>query len=261
MRCSLALPVSATRRSSAMSSIVPNIVNTDDRSGQLSQHNAQPANMNEAQRIEADDQRDEELQRLQTDGYHAEEPGSRSGDIDGNMTSRSQSSSSATDVDTRDASASSNTVVKESAVGLPASGHEVASLSKGSTSAANPNTTDAAVHKLARQASRLSNASARTLSDDPFLDATRDPRLDPTSPKFSARAYTQAVLKIHAKDRNAVPIRRAGVAFRNLTASGIGADTEFQKTIFNAPLALIPMVKGLFGKQGSTVKILDDFAG
>jgi ABC-type multidrug transport system ATPase subunit len=66
---------------------------------------------------------------------------------------------------------------------------------------------------------------------------------------------------VHAKDRNAVPIRRAGVAFKNLTASGIGADTDFQKTIFNAPLAIVPMLRGLFGKQGSEIKILDNFAG
>ena len=230
-----------------------------------------PATANEAQRIELEDSHAQELENLQRDGFHAAEMPRSTNHIQDNTGSSPKrgdstdaSSSSATDVepsrgttvDHADANGNPSMYLanekqdRESAIPFPASS------SGGSEAAA-----DSAVHKLARQASRMSKTSARTLSDDPFLNASNDPRLDPTSPKFSARAYTQAVLKVHAKDRNAVPMRRAGIAFRNLTASGIGADTEYQKTIFNAPLALGSMVRGLLGKKGNEIKILDGFAG
>lgn len=262
------------------------IMANDDRSAVTAQQH-EPVASNEAERIEVQDREAQDIENLQRDGYHAQLPGALQAEtpIHANRDhdSSTASSSSATDFDglqiqrTTSASGGSQSdapttmylandlhqqeKLEPQYSSIPFLG---ASHDNDNKSAVPPSTStsnDGAIQKLARQASRLSTTSNRTLSDDPFTNASNDPRLDPTSPKFSARAYTQAVLKVHAKDRNAVPIRRAGVAFKNLTASGIGADTDFQKTIFNAPLAIVPMLRGLFGKQGSEIKILDNFAG
>ena len=129
---------------------------------------------------------------------------------------------------------------------------------------------DATVLKLARAASRLSthsNATGGTGNgsggdpENPFGDDIKDPKLDPSSPNFSARAYAQAVLHQHSKDRNAVPIRRAGVAFRSLNVHGYGSDTDYQKTVGNAPLGVVSMLKGLLGSKGKKIDILQDFDG
>ena len=85
---------------------------------------------------------------------------------------------------------------------------------------------DVEIRKLARKASR----QASTLNEgdqNPFGDQ-KDPRFDPHSPSFNARAYAQAVLSVHSRDERAVPHRQAGVAFRNLTASGYGSETDYQ---------------------------------
>jgi len=128
---------------------------------------------------------------------------------------------------------------------------------------------DAAVLKLARAASRLSTHSNATGGangpsgdpENPFGDDIKDRKLDPSSPNFSARAYAQAVLHQHSKDRNAVPIRRAGVAFRGLNVHGYGSDTDYQKTVGNAPLGVVSMLKGLLGSKGKKIDILQDFDG
>ena len=85
---------------------------------------------------------------------------------------------------------------------------------------------DAQVQMLARKASRQASI-AQEGDQDPFSD-NRDPRLDPHSPSFNAKAYAQAILSVHSRDERAAPHRRAGVAFRNLTAHGYGTDTDFQ---------------------------------
>lgn len=120
--------------------------------------------------------------------------------------------------------------------------------------------TDDQVHNLARAASRMSTTSHNYGDEDPFQD-TKNPRLDPNSPSFSARAYAEAVLKVHSKDRNAVPMRRAGVAFRDLNVHGYGADSDYQKTVSNAFMSIGSMVTSLLGNKGREIKILQEFNG
>jgi len=117
--------------------------------------------------------------------------------------------------------------------------------------------TEKAVLKLARNASRL---STQTESQNPFSDS-KDPRLDPHSPSFNARAYAEAVLGVHSRDERAVPLRQAGVAFKNLTARGYGSDSDYQKTVSNAPLSLMHAVRGVLGKKPRQINILHSFDG
>lgn len=81
------------------------------------------------------------------------------------------------------------------------------------------------VRELARQLSRHSTTG--TISDNPFSDNS-DPRLDPSSPNFSARAWAKALLHLQSRDEKAYPLRTAGIAFRDLSAKGYGGGADYQ---------------------------------
>ena len=117
---------------------------------------------------------------------------------------------------------------------------------------------DKKVHKLARQFTALSGLSGINPFDH---ENERDPRIDPSHPNFTARAYAESVLKYSRNDPNAVPMRQAGISFRNLNVHGFTGGNDYQKTVANAPLMIGAYARRLLGSKGTEVKILRDFDG
>lgn len=120
---------------------------------------------------------------------------------------------------------------------------------------------DEQVHDLARTFTRQSQRSTGKAAgpQTPF-DRAEGTELDPASPNFSARAWTEAALRMQSEDPNN-PARRAGIAFRDISAYGYGSATDYQTTVSSAPLQLQGLVSRLAGNKGQRIDILHDMDG
>lgn len=95
---------------------------------------------------------------------------------------------------------------------------------------------------------------------NPF-EAERNSALDPSSPNFRARQWVKSIIKL-TEAENKTPGRTAGIAFRNLSAHGYGAATDYQKDVGNVWLETVGIVKKLFGmSKPRRIDILRDFEG
>jgi ATP-binding cassette subfamily G (WHITE) protein 2 (PDR) len=118
---------------------------------------------------------------------------------------------------------------------------------------------------MAQLARRVSRASTRPEWEDndpatAFLRPKPDSNLDPNSSRFSYKAWAKALLNIRDPVEN--PARSSGLAFRNLSVHGFGSATDYQKTLFNAPLEALTVAKGLLGmRKDQKIQILRDFDG
>ncbi len=93
-----------------------------------------------------------------------------------------------------------------------------------------------------------------------FLDGS-DPSLDPSSPDFSAEAWTKNLLNLSNRDPNRTA-SSAAVSFRNLGAYGYSTGSDYQKTVPNVVLAVCDTLKGLISnRKQSKIQILRDFDG
>ncbi|EDN99553.1 hypothetical protein SS1G_02407 [Sclerotinia sclerotiorum 1980 UF-70] len=120
---------------------------------------------------------------------------------------------------------------------------------------------DAAIRTLARQITQRSMEGVQDHNINPFL-GSNDPKLDPSSEKFSPRAWTKHLVQIQSRDPERYPNRTAGVAYRNLNAHGFGEATDYQKTFGNYPLEIIGLGKRALGLSKPTkIQILRDFDG
>jgi ATP-binding cassette, subfamily G (WHITE), member 2, PDR len=113
------------------------------------------------------------------------------------------------------------------------------------------------VRRLARTYSFVSTVDG---DDNPF-EAAAGSSIDPASENFRARAWVKAMLKIHAGNEKAFKPRTAGVAFRNLSAFGYSAPTDYQKTVGNYALDLVGLARRAMGHGPSRVDILRDCEG
>ncbi|KEF51094.1 ATPase [Exophiala aquamarina CBS 119918] len=96
---------------------------------------------------------------------------------------------------------------------------------------------------------------------NPFL-GSNNPQLDPQSTEFNVRAWLQAVMNITSRDLERYPKGLAGIAYRNLSAHGLGNQTDYQKTFGNYPLGLFKWAKRLVSQEKKTrIQILRDFDG
>lgn len=118
-----------------------------------------------------------------------------------------------------------------------------------------------AVNNLARTFTQRSIKNNEGHYINPFLNASEDPALDPTSGKFNARAWTKTLIGIRSRDPERYPERTAGVAYKNLNVHGFGNPTDYQKTFGNYPLELIGLFNKLRGKGQRKIQILRDFDG
>lgn len=118
-----------------------------------------------------------------------------------------------------------------------------------------------AIHELARAFTQQSLKHPDGNYINPF-EGTDQALLDPSSGKFSARAWTKNLVAIQSRDPERYPGRTAGIAYKNLNAHGFGQPTDYQKTFGNYPLELAGLFKRLIGQQQKTkIQILRDFDG
>ena len=113
------------------------------------------------------------------------------------------------------------------------------------------------VRRLARQ---YSHASTVAGGENPF-DAPKDSELDPASNNFRPRAWAKSMLKLQAGDGERFKPRSAGIAFRNLSAFGYSAPTDYQKTVGNYALELVGLVRRIMGHRPRKVEILRNLDG
>lgn len=117
------------------------------------------------------------------------------------------------------------------------------------------------IHKLARTFTQQSIKDANGERINPF-DGTDNPLLDPSSERFSMRAWTQTLLGITSRDPERYPQRVAGIAYKNLSAHGFGEATDYQKTFGNYPLETGNLFRRLIGRRQQTkIQILREFDG
>ncbi|PQE26852.1 ABC transporter CDR4 protein [Rutstroemia sp. NJR-2017a BVV2] len=142
------------------------------------------------------------------------------------------------------------------------SAHERKISDTGSSTLGSTAEEDAAVRDLARRLTQQSRGH-----DDgqhhvnPFF-GSNDPTLDPSSEKFSSRAWVKNLVQIQSRDPERYPNRTAGVAYKNLNAHGFGVATDYQKTFGNYPLEIAGMAKRVLGVSKQTkIQILRDFDG
>lgn len=120
---------------------------------------------------------------------------------------------------------------------------------------------DTAIRTLARQITQRSTEGGHDNNINPFL-GSNDPRLDPSSEKFSSRTWMKHLVHIQSRDPERYPNRTAGIAYKNLNAHGFGEPTDYQKTFGNYPLEIAGMAKRILGLSKPTkIQILRDFDG
>lgn len=96
---------------------------------------------------------------------------------------------------------------------------------------------------------------------NPFSDSD-NPALDPHSSEFSIVAWLQVVMSITSRDPEEYPHSVAGVAYKDLSAHGVGEATDYQKTFGNYPLELVKFAKKLMSQgESAKIQILRDFEG
>jgi ATP-binding cassette, subfamily G (WHITE), member 2, PDR len=110
--------------------------------------------------------------------------------------------------------------------------------------------------EIRRLASTVSNQTPGT---NPFLASPGGP-LDPMGPNFNATAWMKAFYTM-CLDESATNSRSRGLAFRHLSVHGYGSPTDFQKTVGNIFLNIIPTASKLLGQKGTKIQILRDFEG
>ena len=119
---------------------------------------------------------------------------------------------------------------------------------------------DKHVNTLARTVTQASVRNEQGEYKNPF-HASEDPRLDPHSDKFNARAWTKTLVGITSRDPERYPSRTAGVAYRDLNVHGFGNPTDYQKTFGNYPLQAMSLINKLRGKGQRKIQILEGFEG
>lgn len=107
-------------------------------------------------------------------------------------------------------------------------------------------------------ASRIS-AVTSVLPQNPF-NATPDGPLDPNGSGFDPQAWMRTFYALHWQG-NETPVKTLGVAFRNVSVHGFGSATDFQKTVGNVFLDMVPAMARLFGRKGTKIQILHNFEG
>lgn len=117
------------------------------------------------------------------------------------------------------------------------------------------------INQLARALTQQSIRDANGEHINPF-DGTDNPLLDPSSERFSPRAWIQTLIGITSRDPERYPQRIAGIAYKNLSAHGFGEATDYQKTFGNYPLETGNLFRRLIGRRQQTkIQILRDFDG
>ncbi|KAI1076849.1 ABC-2 type transporter-domain-containing protein [Whalleya microplaca] len=135
--------------------------------------------------------------------------------------------------------------------------------SKGSSKAANAEEEtemerrESLVHALARRYTTQSQAAYT--GENPYLDSEPDSLVNPNSPKFSARAWAKAIVRMAEGEGH--DFRTAGVCFQNVNVHGFGAGTDYQKDVGNVWLEAAGLVRKFMGHGQQKIDILRNFDG
>lgn len=115
--------------------------------------------------------------------------------------------------------------------------------------------------QLSRQASRrpgmmpqLSRANS-TAVENPF-EYEEGGDLDPYSANFNARKYVRSLGALGKGSE-----RLSGIAYKNLSVSGLQSDADYQKTVGNYPLALIGGLRDAMSNRKRKVPIIEGLDG
>ena len=118
--------------------------------------------------------------------------------------------------------------------------------------------------QLSRQASRqqgrpgltqqISRATSNAV-ENPF-DFEEGGELDPFSSKFNARKYVRSLATLGKGSE-----RLSGIAYKNLSVSGLQSDADYQKTVGNYPLALLGGIRDMMSNRKRKVPIIEGLDG
>ncbi|KAK5441492.1 Multidrug resistance protein [Exophiala xenobiotica] len=119
---------------------------------------------------------------------------------------------------------------------------------------------DEGAERIRDLAQQLTRDSARSYGGVNPFNAEPDSALDPSSENFRPRAWTKAMFQLQSSDDRFLA-RTAGIAFRNLSAHGFGAATDYQKSVGNVLLEAVGIVRKLMGVGQRRINILRNFDG
>ncbi|KAK6455693.1 multidrug resistance protein [Scheffersomyces xylosifermentans] len=69
---------------------------------------------------------------------------------------------------------------------------------------------------------------------NPYTDSDINPSLDPNSESFNAKFWVKNLRKLHDSDPDYFKPSKLGIAYRDLRAYGVAADSDYQATVSNA---------------------------
>ncbi len=122
---------------------------------------------------------------------------------------------------------------------------------------------DEQILTLARTITQRSQASGSSSAQaiNSFLDPS-DPKLDPSSPDFSADAWTKNILNLNNRNLDRIDPTSA-ISFRNLSAYGYSSGNDYQKTVTNVILSAAHSIRNkITGNSNQRkIQILKDFDG
>jgi hypothetical protein len=126
------------------------------------------------------------------------------------------------------------------------------------------------VNELARQLTRQSTHQGPITADSASLVSSsdtnhifhpqKDSQFDPYSSNFDAKSWAKTLLGLVANDPNN-PMRKAGIAFSDLSVHGFGKDTDYQNTVGTLFYSLFGLVKNVVHPRKRKVQILNEFDG
>jgi ATP-binding cassette subfamily G (WHITE) protein 2 (PDR) len=122
---------------------------------------------------------------------------------------------------------------------------------------------DATVGDLARQLTLCSVQPpyAGVREEDTLFHPKKESDLDPYSSNFSSKAWARKIVDIASRDANKT-LRKAGIAYRNLSVHGFGSDTDFQATVTNVFISGMRMLEdAVRSKKNGKVQILSGLDG
>jgi ATP-binding cassette, subfamily G (WHITE), member 2, PDR len=115
------------------------------------------------------------------------------------------------------------------------------------------------IKRLARQMTRATSTYSQVGANPWEYEAGS--ALDPTSDNFRPRAFIKAMMNLQAQEEGSSLGRTAGFAFRNLSAHGYGAGTDYQKSVGNVWLQGLGLARSLTGAGQRRIDILRNFDG
>ncbi|KAK5658003.1 hypothetical protein OQA88_2557 [Cercophora sp. LCS_1] len=120
-------------------------------------------------------------------------------------------------------------------------------------------------NRVSKLEGTLTTKSTDGLSDtvDSFSGMPQNANLDPQNPAFNIRDWLANLREFVANNSAGNLEQQFGVCFRNLSVSGYGTPTDYQKTVSNVMLEIGSLIRWLggFGAKSREIPILQDFNG